>query len=84
MKKIHISRLTGQPSDIYFKLSSVILEHDCKLIAANLTQFLLIDCVDISVIFLHSDKSKFSMLGQWNANVLQAHKNRLLIVSGRQ
>lgn len=31
-------QLTGQPSEMYFKLLSVILEHDSKLREANFEQ----------------------------------------------
>lgn len=50
------------PSDIAFKLLSVILTHDSKFIDDNFEQLLLIANVDESVIFLHADKSKRSIL----------------------
>jgi len=78
----YASKPTGQPSDKYFKLLSVMLEHECKLMAVSLEQYLLMDCVDISVIFLQSDRSKCSILWQWFARVLKyIHSYRINVLS---
>ena len=70
--------LTGQPSDKYFKLLSVIIEHDSKLIEDSKVQCRLRDSIEKSVIFLHSDKSKCSIFGQCCANVLEISKKIVL------
>lgn len=56
--------LTGHPSDNDFNDKSVIWEHDSSEIAANFEQCLLSGSVAESEIFLHSAKSKCSMLWQ--------------------
>lgn len=63
------SYLTGHPSDKAFIDKSVISEHDSSEIAVNLGQCLLNGSIAASVIFLHSVKSKCSMLWQCCAKV---------------
>lgn len=61
--------LTGHPSDKAFMDKSVINEHDSNEIAVNLGQFLLNGSIAASVIFLHSVRSKCSILWQCCASV---------------
>lgn len=56
--------ITGHPSDNAFNDKSDICEHDSRKIADNLKQCLLNGSSAASVIFLHSVKSKYSMLWQ--------------------
>lgn len=58
------SQLTGQPSDIYLRLLSVMFEQESRLMAVSLLQYLLMSVIELSVIFLHSDRSRCSMLWQ--------------------
>lgn len=64
MGTLEIMQRTGHPSATFFKLLSVILTHDSKLIEVNFEQCLLIAYIAWSVIFLQSDKSNRSMLWQ--------------------
>lgn len=66
-----VNPLTGQPSAKFFKLLSVMLIHDSKLIAVNLEQCLLIAYIAWSVTFLQSDRSNRSILWQCWASVLK-------------
>lgn len=58
------AQLTGHPSDNDFSDKSEICEHDSSEMLVNLLQCLLSGSVAASVIFLHSVRSKCSMLWQ--------------------
>lgn len=73
-------QLTGHPSATFFKLLSLILTHDSKLIAVNFEQCLLIAYMAWSVIFLQSDRSSRSILWQCWASVLRRQKKRRKIL----